>query len=146
MSADAFPIVLRFVADINYVPAMDPMFCEGLAARLYFGAGLVFTNDITQITNISAASPAVITLAGAVTWNTGDAVQVLLFNNTDSSVCHTLVGRRFTISKIDTTHFWLVDEVTGQPLDGSRLNWNASCVTANAGHILELATPYVNGQ
>lgn len=36
VSASAFPIVLRFVADITDVAAMDDMFCEGLAARIGF--------------------------------------------------------------------------------------------------------------
>lgn len=33
-SRTAYPIVLRFVADITDVTKMDPMFCEGLAARI----------------------------------------------------------------------------------------------------------------
>lgn len=33
-SRSSFPIVLRFVADIIDVRSMDPMFCEGLAARI----------------------------------------------------------------------------------------------------------------
>jgi len=33
-SRSSFPIMLRFVADIIDVRSMDPMFCEGLAARI----------------------------------------------------------------------------------------------------------------
>lgn len=38
------PIILRFVADVTTVPAMDPMFCEGLAARI----GLEICESLTQ--------------------------------------------------------------------------------------------------
>lgn len=34
VSNTATPIIFRFVADITYVPDMDPMFCEGLAAKI----------------------------------------------------------------------------------------------------------------
>jgi hypothetical protein len=113
-------------------------------ARIWFGTGLVYT-DTKTISAISTANPAEITLSGAVTWNTGDAIQILLTNSTDSSVAHTLVNRRFLITKIDTTHFTLVDEVTAEGLDGSTINWNAAKVTATAAKILELATPYSSG-
>jgi len=34
ISDDFGPIVFRFVADVTNVPSMDPMFCEGLAAKV----------------------------------------------------------------------------------------------------------------
>jgi hypothetical protein len=37
-------IVMRFAASVTRVPAMDPMFCEGLAARI----GLEVCEDLTQ--------------------------------------------------------------------------------------------------
>jgi hypothetical protein len=47
ISRDNSPIVLRFVADIQDVTAMDDMFCEGLAARM----GLEGCEEITQSTS-----------------------------------------------------------------------------------------------
>lgn len=46
VSQDVYPIVLRFVADITDVTAMDDMFCEGLAARM----GLETCERLTQST------------------------------------------------------------------------------------------------
>lgn len=46
ISRQAFPIILRFVADITQVTAMDDMFCEGLAATL----ALNTINRLTQAT------------------------------------------------------------------------------------------------
>lgn len=36
VSSSSTPIIYRFVADWTNVPSMDPMFCEGLAARLAY--------------------------------------------------------------------------------------------------------------
>lgn len=44
VSGSAQVIVLRFAASVTRVPAMDPMFCEGLAARI----GLEVCEDLTQ--------------------------------------------------------------------------------------------------
>ena len=44
VSRDAPVIVLRFVADIQDVTLMDPMFCEGLGARI----GLEVCEPLTQ--------------------------------------------------------------------------------------------------
>lgn len=44
VSATSTLIVLRFAASITRVPTMDPMFCEGLAARI----GLETCEEITQ--------------------------------------------------------------------------------------------------
>lgn len=34
VTREVFPIILRFAADVAYVPFFDTMFCEGLAARI----------------------------------------------------------------------------------------------------------------
>lgn len=44
VSATSDLIVLRFVASVTKVPNMDPMFCEGLAARI----GLEICEEVTQ--------------------------------------------------------------------------------------------------
>lgn len=48
VSVDTSPIVLRFIADIQDVTAMDDMFCEGLAARMAFAACEVITQSTTK--------------------------------------------------------------------------------------------------
>lgn len=45
-SRTSYPIPYRFVADIEEVPTMDEMFCEGLAARI----GLEICEELTQST------------------------------------------------------------------------------------------------
>jgi len=45
-SSDPGPITVRFVADIADVPEMDPLFCEGLGARI----GLEICEELTQAT------------------------------------------------------------------------------------------------
>lgn len=49
------PIILRFVADVTTVPAMDPMFCEGLAARIALEVCEPLTQSTTKIQTIGAA-------------------------------------------------------------------------------------------
>jgi hypothetical protein len=44
VSMDSFPILLRFVADVQDVSTFDPMFCEGLAYRI----GLEVCEPLTQ--------------------------------------------------------------------------------------------------
>lgn len=46
VSADTGPLVLRFVADVTRVTAMDDMFCEGLACRV----GLAIIESMAQST------------------------------------------------------------------------------------------------
>jgi hypothetical protein len=55
VSADATPILLRFVADVTYVPAMDDMFCEGLAARIATETCEELTQSGDKLKNIAAA-------------------------------------------------------------------------------------------
>lgn len=44
VSRTAYPLVFRFAAEITSVPAMDPMFCEGLGARI----GMEIVQRVTQ--------------------------------------------------------------------------------------------------
>lgn len=52
LTADAGPIALRFVANFNDVSRMDPMFCEGLAARI----AAEVCQPVTQSTALLGAS------------------------------------------------------------------------------------------
>jgi hypothetical protein len=51
ISQDPNPIILRFVADVQDVTQMDPMFCEGLGCRI----GLEVCEEITQAQDRLAA-------------------------------------------------------------------------------------------
>ena len=50
----SFPntIVLRFIADVNQVPQMDPMFCEGLACRVADGVCETLTQNDSRLAGI----------------------------------------------------------------------------------------------
>lgn len=49
------PILLRFVADVTTVSAMDPMFCEGLGARIGLEVCESLTQSTTKLQTIGAA-------------------------------------------------------------------------------------------
>lgn len=55
VSREPFPIVLRFVADIIDVRSMDPMFCEGLGARIAFEIVERLTQSTAKRAGIQAA-------------------------------------------------------------------------------------------
>lgn len=106
--------------------------------RFWDGPSVVTTNDDTAIAAISTANPAVVYLSAAVTWATGDTgfFKNLGVNNP------LLQNRFFTLTKVDTTHFSLVDPLTGNTVDGSTLG---TFVSGTMSHIHEVATPYFNG-
>jgi len=49
------PITFRFVADFTSVPDMDPMFCEGLGARIAFEVCETLTQSTAKLINIEKA-------------------------------------------------------------------------------------------
>lgn len=51
VSMEAAPIIFRFGADVTWVPSFDPMFCEGLAARI----ALELCEPLTQSSTKKAA-------------------------------------------------------------------------------------------
>lgn len=55
VSRDVEPIMLRFIADIQDVSAMDDLFCEGLAARMAFATCEEITQSITKQSACAAA-------------------------------------------------------------------------------------------
>jgi hypothetical protein len=54
VSMDSYPIVLRFVADVQDVATMDPMFCEGLACRIGFEICETLTQSNTKQQTIAS--------------------------------------------------------------------------------------------
>jgi hypothetical protein len=53
ISQDPFPIAYRFVANVCDVSTMDPMFCEGLAARLAIEMCEQITQSTEKISNVT---------------------------------------------------------------------------------------------
>lgn len=103
------------------------------------GSGLVrvTTNDSVAVSALSSATPAAITLALAVTWATGDTVFFSNLGTPDPA----LQNRTFLITKTDTTHFTLADELTGASFNGTASN--ALFTSGTINHIHEVATPYI---
>lgn len=48
ISSTVYPLILRFIADITLVTAMDPMFCEGLAGRIGYETCQTITQSDTK--------------------------------------------------------------------------------------------------
>lgn len=55
LTADAGPIIYRFVADVSAVTAMDDMFCEGLACRIATALCEPITQSRGKLQDVSAA-------------------------------------------------------------------------------------------
>jgi hypothetical protein len=84
------------------------------------------------VTAISTADPAVVETSAATGWVSGNVVAF------PSQSVPVLQNRRFIITVVDTTHFSLSDEITGEELDGSTFTF----VSGSVSRIQELSTPY----
>ena len=113
--------------------------------RLWSATGLVYTGDPQFVVAISTGTPAVIQIP-AVDWVSGDQVQ-FIFNETLPENCALLQNRTFTIQETganDGTEWALYDDITGDAIDGSALNWSPAPGTIQVCHILEILTTYVS--
>lgn len=54
VSRTSYPLMLRFVGDVTWVPAMDPMFCEGLACRVAMAVCEPLTQSGAKLQSIAA--------------------------------------------------------------------------------------------
>lgn len=114
---------------------------ENHRLRFWNGGNMVTTN-IVNVTAISAANPAVLTVSPAMdgSWVTNDSV-LYAINNTDSlQYAPALSARQFQIVVVDSTHITLLDPVTAAPIDGS--DFAGSFDGAVLYHILDVVTPY----
>lgn len=109
--------------------------------RFWQSNQLATTNDSVAVSSISTANPAVAALASAVTWSTGDEG----FFSGLGTTCPLLQNRRFTLTKVDTTHFSLADSITGATIDGSTLGVGSLAATATLNRVLDIATVYGSG-
>lgn len=108
--------------------------------RMFNGPDLVTTNDAAHVATISATDPAVVQLDEPVTWDTGTIAQ---FSGLGTNV-PILQNRRFKLTLVDTTHFSLTDEITGETVDGSEFV-GAQANNSYLQRILEIPTLYDNG-
>ena len=116
--------------------------------RFFAGAqgshDLVTTNDAVGVLAVSSASPAVVHLASAVSWSTGDQALFTFGTGCLSGVLAPLQNRQLVLTKVDTTHFSLTDAITGDNIDGSTINWIAGS-NVSIERILDIATSYTGG-
>lgn len=111
------------------------------------GVALTLVPDsFAVITSISSATPAVMTLGGAVTWNTGDTIVIYIDETSPTSNAPQLHGRELIIIKIDTTHFSLEDGVSGSPIVGASFAFSGSSGSnlSFAAHSLTLPAQFTS--
>ena len=101
--------------------------------RFFSGANLVTTNDDKAVVSISAANPAVVTVASH-SWANGSTV-VFKTLGTGTPL---LQNRQFTITTLSGTTFSLQDAITGANIDGATLGTLAT--SAVVGRVLDLPT------
>ena len=131
--------VVKF--DFQQTSAYTIELTDGHLRFIAAGGGLVTTNDTVGVSSISSANPAVVTMASAVTWATGDQA---FFSLSDANT-PLIQNRVFALTKVDTTHFSLADAVTGSNIDGSTLNVGSLNAATTISRVLDIATPYVGG-
>ena len=68
ISASTTPILLRFVADVSDVSAMDPLFCEGLAARIAYEVCETITQSNVKLQAIAQAYQKFVKDARLINW------------------------------------------------------------------------------
>ncbi len=103
--------------------------------RFRSGPRLVTTNDTVSVVAVSTANPAVVQVASAVSWVSGNTVYL------PGASTPLLENRQFTITIVDTTHFSIADAITGATIDGSTLG--ALVSGATVVRVQEVQTPYV---
>lgn len=109
--------------------------------RMFAGTGLVCTNDVTGIADVSPDTPAVVTLAGPVTWSTGDQIQLQVGAGVLPTCLAPLRNRQVTITMLNTVQFTIADSITGAAIAGATLGWAAGS-NVSAEHILIFSTPW----
>lgn len=114
--------------------------------RLLTPQGLVMAEYPRVVTNIDGNTPALVTTFAATdSWNSGDTVIFEFPAQGTPDAARALVGRQFQIQAgVDDEHWLLYDAVTGQPVNGGEVNWDAS-VGTQCSRVFELDTPYING-
>lgn len=111
----------------------------------YFQGPSLATDETATVTDISTATPAVVTLGSGVTWATGEQVVFNLSDAAAKAAAPLLAARTFVITMLTTTTFSLSDPIVGASVDGSTLGWAADLIVT-AGRVAETVTPYTAAQ
>lgn len=97
------------------------------------------------ITVVSSANPAAITLGtAAADWATGDTILITGDPAATTVNVANFSGRQFIVTKVDTTHFTLVDAATGLGFPGSLISALYASGNASAAKIVVLPAPYAS--
>lgn len=112
--------------------------------RFRYGGQLCYGPDFQNVSNIDTSSPAILTLTSAATWASGDQVIFLPQNATAACTVPYLSYKTFSLLKTDTTHFTLIDPLTGLPINGALIGWTGGLLVTVA-RVLDVATPYTAG-
>jgi len=108
--------------------------------RIFSGPILV-KEDPFGVTDISPASPSVVTVAGEPDWSTGDVVQFLFATASTSVSAVELRFRQLRITMTGDSTFTMEDPITGDPVDG--VIWDPLDITTVA-RIVDFSTPYTD--
>lgn len=114
-----------------------------LFARFWMGTSHLFTDPAHSILNISATTPAVVTISDAMDWVTGDDV---VFEIPGTPCRATLLcNRQFTITRLTSTTFSIADALTQAPINGATVAYTFG-PDDQVFRIYELASPYTTAQ
>jgi hypothetical protein len=119
----------------SWMRIWGPPTVNTLGGPAYLGEGpySLYCDAFDTVTAFATSPPAQITTGSAHTgWANGD--MVILFRANGASVA----ARQFIITKIDSTHFTLVDSITGFGIDGTSPEFNS---VAYVGHVAVFAMP-----
>ncbi len=122
---------------------VSPVTLEFTDGFLRFRSGLTWlnTNDSVGVSSISSANPAVLTLASAVGWASGNAA---ILGNLGTSI-PLLQNRQLLLTKLTTTTFSIADALTGENINGATLGVSGLAAGATVSRIQEVTTPYIAG-
>lgn len=109
--------------------------------RFFQGLDLIKDQGEVQVTSISLVRPAVVTIAVAVDWTTGDQVLFTALDAPTIVALNVLLRRPFIVTMVDTLNFTINDALTGDAFDGTTVTWDgAFAITVN--RISEIVSPY----
>lgn len=114
--------------------------------RLMQGANLTYNDDLIEVTAISTASPAVMTIASDQGWVTGARIS-LVYHNYTTAMGYPTTGqyvqrRTFKLTKLTGTTYSLYDDVTTLAVDGTKINYDHTHAPLDAISILRIPTAW----
>lgn len=113
--------------------------------RFFQGAEPVLDNNPPTVSDISTATPAVVTVSSAVDWATGNRVRFKTETPATKAAMPSVFAREFSIQAVSDTTFSLFDGITGAPIDGSTTGWSASA-PLTVGRVSEVASLFTEAR